>query len=285
MTRIVIFGANGMLGSVLARSLSGEYDVRAVGGRPQSVTVDLKDYLGLDVSNSVTWRLFLDSVEPDFIINCAGVVKQRSGSVESFIRVNSLFPNLLDSYCREHQVRLIHFSTDCVFSGRQGGYRESDIADPVDLYGKSKLLGELTASSALTIRTSFFGLENESKYGLIEWFLGQRNCQVQGYTDAIYSGLLTNDVGEFVAGLIREKSGLSGLWHLSSEPISKYDLLQMIASRCPELRIEVIPFRGPKIDRSLDSTRLRQRMLVPEKKWDDVVEELVDQIRRREFCG
>lgn len=168
-------------------------------------------------------------------------------------------------------MRLIHISTDCVFSGRHGPYSESDIADPEDLYGRTKLLGEVSGRSALTLRTSLIGREiGAVHHGLVEWFLAERGKRVRGYERALFSGLTTLAASDLIAEIIRSHADLDGLWHASAEPISKHDLLQLV-NRVYGLGIEIERDETVVIDRSLDSTRLRRHTGWCPPSWDDMI--------------
>ena len=177
---------------------------------------------------------------------------------------------------------MVHLTTDCVFSGDKGGYTESDRPDPADLYGRSRLLGEvLDVPHCLTLRTSFIGLEAESSSGLVEWFLAQRG-RIKGFRGAIYSGLTTAEMARAIEHFLVHDPGLSGLWHLSSAPIDKYTLLAALLARLPTRGVEIVPDDVFKCDRSLDSTRLQARTTYRVPTWDAMLDELAEAIVRRE---
>jgi len=187
-------------------------NIPAVFGRTHAIN-------GVDVLDFGTVRDALAKVKPDVVVNSVGIVKQHPAAKDPIrsITVNSLFPHRLSLLCEAQSALLVHISTDCVFSGRTGGYTEDDLPDPVDLYGKSKLLGEVEGPSALTLRTSIIGRELTSSLGLVEWFLSQHGRQVAGYTRAIFSGLTTTALGRVLDTLVNSGTKLGELWHVSSE--------------------------------------------------------------------
>jgi dTDP-4-dehydrorhamnose reductase len=225
-------------------------------------------------------RLLLDE-RPQVVINAAGVVKQRVAAadpVES-IEVNSLFPHRLAASCRQAGARLVHISTDCVFSGNRGNYREADSPDPVDLYGRTKLLGEVTSDGCLTIRTSIIGLELAHYSGLIEWFLRQTET-VRGYRQALWNGLTTIELARVIDKLVKRKD-LDGVWHVSAEPISKYQLLSDLAAHL-KVRTAVVPDDTVVIDRTLNSERFRKALPYTPPAWGQMLRELASAVRERE---
>ena len=163
-------------------------------------------------------------------MNCVGVIKQRPDVQDAAhtVTMNALLPHQLAEVCTQTGSRLIHVSTDCVFSGRQGGYAESDLPDPADLYGRSKWLGEVTTAPALTLRTSIVGHELTTNRSLVDWFLSQRGT-VRGFTRAIYSGVTTVEFARLLHTVVLPNEELTGLYHVAAEPITKYDLLRLVA--------------------------------------------------------
>lgn len=222
----------------------------------------------------------LTDLRPQVVVNAVGIVKQRPESHDSIlsIEVNSLLPHRLALDCRAVGARLIHLSTDCVFSGERGGYSESDRPDPLDLYDRSKLLGEVTAENAITLRTSMIGLGLYRRTSLVDWFLTQKN-RVHGYRNAIFSGLITAEIARVISMLIEKHPKACGLYHLSAAPISKFDLLARLRDLLA-LNVEIIGMDEPRIDRSLDSTRFRREFDYRPPSWDQMLGELAGQIRR-----
>ncbi len=224
------------------------------------------------------------AVRPEAVINAVGIVKQRPTAKEYVpsIEVNALFPHQLARVSAAAGARMVHLSTDCVFSGDKGGYVESDRPDPVDLYGRSKLLGEVSeASNCLTLRTSIIGLELGNRGGLVEWFLAQRG-RIMGFRRAIYSGLTTIEMARAIEHFLTRDTGLSGVWHLSATPVDKFTLLTRLLARLGARDVEIAPDDAFTCDRSLDSTRLQGRTAYRVPDWDRMLDELAEAIRRRE---
>lgn len=284
--KVLVFGGDGMLGHQVARRLSQSCEVVAT-TRKAAAPALFAALKGCRVISGVDVRvpdapqgLLLDE-KPQVVINAAGIVKQRvpaADPVES-IDVNSLFPHRLAAICRLAGARLIHISTDCVFSGNRGNYQEADSPDPVDLYGRTKLLGEVTGDGCLTIRTSMIGLELAHYSGLIEWFLRQPKS-VRGYRRARWNGLTTMELARIINTLVK-RSDLGGLWHVSAEPISKYQLLVDLAALL-ELRTSVVPDDTVVIDRSLNSERFRTTLPYTPPPWEEMLQELASAVRDRE---
>jgi dTDP-4-dehydrorhamnose reductase len=219
----------------------------------------------------------LAELRPDVVVNCIGAVKQSSAAKDPLISiaVNSLFPHQLAELCRTVGSRLIHISTDCVFSGRKGRYAESDLSDAEDLYGRTKYLGEASGEGCLTIRTSMVGRELRTTYGLIEWFLSQEGGTVHGFTRAIFSGLTTLTLADIIARIILERSDLSGIWHVASDAISKHDLLCLV-KEILGLEIQILPDENTiALDRSLNGERFRKETGVVVPAWKDMITGMV----------
>ena len=218
----------------------------------------------------------VEEIKPDVVVNCIGNIKQLPTAKDPIvaIEVNSLFPHHLARLCNTAGIRLIHMSPDCVFSGKKGCYTEEDAPDPEDLYGRSKLLGEVCTGGSLTLRTSMIGRELDSQRGLLEWFLAQEGKRVQGYVNAIFSGITTLTLDRVLGDIIDADEELSGLYHLSSEAISKHYLLVKLQEYFG-LHIEIEPYEEYHCDRSLDSTRLRTLTGFTPPAWEQMIEELV----------
>jgi len=216
------------------------------------------------------------SVHPDVVMNCIGIVKQLETAKDPLvsIRVNSLFPHRLGRLCEAAGSRLLHVSTDCVFSGRKGGYTEDDTPDPVDLYGRSKLLGEVSdLPAALTVRTSIVGRELHGAHGLVEWFLTQNGGEARGFRRAIFSGWSTTSLARALAELIETQPDLSGLWHVAASPINKFDLLKLLRDAF-ELDVTLEADDDFVCDRSLDGSRFRAATGIVAPDWPEMVEEM-----------
>ena len=193
------------------------------------------------------------------------------------------FPHQLAAFCRQSNARLVHVSTDCVYSGTRGGYRESDTPDPVDLYGRSKLLGEVSYPGCVTLRTSIIGLELGRSNGLVEWFLGQRK-RTPGWTKALYSGLTTAELARVIMRVIDAGEKLDGLWHVSGDPISKFDLLVALQGALGR-PISVAPEGSVVIDRTMNSDRFQAALGYKPPTWNEMLAELARAIKSREQHG
>jgi len=270
-----------MLGHRLYLDLKRDHDVavtvRADGEScAQNGVFDPADvFSGVDAVETDRLIEVVASFQPNAIVNAVGVIKQREDAKESIlnIEVNALLPHRLALVAKAAGARLIHFSTDCVFSGRQGMYSETDTPDANDLYGRTKLLGEVDERHALTLRSSLIGHELERKASLLEWFLGQQKGSVRGFNNAIFSGFTTIEMARIVKMLLERHPDAHGVWHVSSEPIDKCRLLRTI-KRVYGVETEIIPDDELKIDRSLDSTRFRRCFNYRPPSWDSMVAEM-----------
>ena len=278
--RVLILGGDGMLGHQLFKFLSSRHDVRVTLRQRLSAYKDFNlfsaenAYEGVEVGSMDRLIDVLGEFRPEAAVNAVGIVKQRSTAKESIpsLEINSLFPQRLAGLCKAAGIRMVHMSTDCVFSGRKGGYRETDLSDAEDVYGRTKYLGEVSDSHCITLRTSIIGKELSRKQGLLEWFLSQRGS-VQGYTNAVFSGFTTLELSRIIEKILTKHPDKGGLYHVSSEPISKFDLLTLI-NREMGLGIDIIPTEEPRLDRSLDSTRFRREFNYVPPTWASMVEEL-----------
>ena len=210
---------------------------------------------GVDMENADSLTSLFGKVHPDVVINCVGLVKQLAKADEplSAIPINAMLPHRLARLCEVAGARLVHMSTDCVFAGTKGMYKEADASDAYDLYGRSKYLGEVDYPHAITLRTSTIGHELQSKFGLLDWFLSQ-GASCKGYTRAIFSGLPTVVFAQIVRDVVIPHKELSGLYHVAAQPISKFNLLKLIADVYGK-SINIEPDDTLVVDRSLDATR------------------------------
>lgn len=291
--RILVLGGSGMLGHKLCQVLQDRFETYATLRRPLPPGVAGALFEPDRVVGGVAAEDFdtvvraLAATRPSVVVNCVGIVKQASAAKDplSSISINALFPHRLANLCQATGIRLIHVSTDCVFSGDVGGYGEDDRPDPVDLYGRSKLLGEVEHPHALTLRTSIIGRELAGSYGLVEWFLGQDGGTARGFTRAIFSGLTTLGLSEVIAGVIADHPELSGLWHVAAEPINKFDLLSLVAEAYG-LDVRIEPADEPVIDRSLDGGRFRSATGLVAPDWPTMLKRMAtdptpyDELRR-----
>ncbi|TWJ18859.1 dTDP-4-dehydrorhamnose reductase family protein [Geobacter argillaceus] len=280
--KILVLGASGMLGHTLFVRLlrASRYDVRATARRVEI----LREYLpsdrlqrisgGVDADNFDSLVKVIGEFKPDQVINCIGIIKQHSAATEHIpaLSVNSLFPHRLAMLCKAVSARLIHVSSDCVFDGLKGNYQESDPSNASDLYGRTKFLGEVDYCHCVTLRTSIIGHELGTHYGLVEWFL-QQTGTVQGYTKAIFSGFSTIELADIIINHVIPNPELRGLYHVSSDPISKCDLLKMIAEQYG-IETGVEPYYEFVADRSLDSRRFRQATGYAPPKWELMIQRM-----------
>jgi dTDP-4-dehydrorhamnose reductase len=276
--KIVVLGGEGMLGHKVFQTLSSRFP-----GTKCTIFGSLQDpfYRSIPIFNSqsvvekinamdfAALHKTLTKERPSYLINCIGIVKQRDEGKMAIpsITLNSLLPHLLAQWAAEWDGRLIHFSTDCVFSGKKGNYSEDDPSDAEDLYGKSKYIGEATVANALTLRTSIIGRELTHFKSLLEWFLAQKSKKVKGYRRVIYSGVTTNYISEAVARIVSERHELSGLFQLTAPAISKHDLLCRLRDAY-DLDVEIIPDDSEVCDRSMDGGRFLRKTGFQEPSWD-----------------
>jgi dTDP-4-dehydrorhamnose reductase len=279
--RVLIIGGGGMLGHKLVQRFTPHFDtwttLRGAAGSMARYAFfdDAKGVPGVDVQNFDTVVDAVAHVRPQAIINCVGITKQRPAAKAAIpsLTINALLPHRLHRLAVASDARLIHVSTDCVFSGRTGMYTEDDPSDALDLYGRTKFLGETAGEGALTLRTSIIGRELVAANGLVEWFLGQRGGRVEGYTRAIYTGFTTDVLARLIASILVDHPGLSGTLQVSSEPINKYELLRLI-DRAYGTATEIVPSDRVQIDRSLDSSRFRALTGFTPPSWPDMITEM-----------
>lgn len=277
--KILVLGATGMLGNAVFRYMSGDPELQvwgtiqnAAGKRYfaeawQPYLIANVNVLDFDALVGV-----FEKIRPDAVVNCIGLIKQLADAKDplSALPVNAMLPHRLAKLCALSGARLIHVSTDCVFSGRAGMYTETDASDAEDLYGKSKYIGELHDSPhAITLRTSIIGHELSSRVGLIDWFLAQEES-VKGYAKAVFSGLPTVELARIMGTFVLPNPSLSGLYHVSAEPIDKCSLLKRVAEVYRKT-IDIVPDEQVRIDRSLDSTRFRQATGYAPPPWPELI--------------
>jgi dTDP-4-dehydrorhamnose reductase len=280
--KLLVLGASGMLGNAMLRTFAASAGFVAQGAArsalPANAPAVLRERVltGVDVeSPDALTRLFAE-VRPEVVVNCVGLVKQLAESQDPLraISINSLLPHRLARLCGSTGARLVHVSTDCVFTGERGNYREDDPADAQDLYGRSKHLGEVDYPHAITLRTSIIGHELAGAHGLVGWFLAQPGS-VRGYTKAIFSGLPTVELARVVRDFVIPRPQLHGVYHVSAAPIAKYDLLRLVGEAYSQRR-EIVPDDKLRIDRSLDSSRFRAATGYVPPGWAELVREMHD---------
>lgn len=279
--RILLLGAAGMLGHRLWRAWAKEEEVWATLRR------DRADYAafggfeservlgGVDVTDMDRVTGVLRKIRPEVVVNCVGLIKQKEEAKHalSSIGINAYLPHRLAALCGLAGARMVHISTDCVFSGRKGNYTESDASDAEDMYGRTKFLGEVHDDHCVTLRTSIIGRELGTRSGLIEWFLSQRGTKIQGFRRAIYTGLTTHELGRVILDVLRKHPSLSGLWQVSAAPINKYELLTLARSAFG-WEGEIVPSDDFVCDRSLDSGRFRAATGYQPPSWPQMISEM-----------
>jgi dTDP-4-dehydrorhamnose reductase len=277
--KILILGAGGMLGHQLCHTLQGRFEVwAAFRGAPREFDsynfIPQERTIGqVDAQDLSTVRRALDMVKPDAVINGIGIVKQRDEAKQAVpsIHVNALFPHQLADLCVERGIRVLQISTDCVFSGMRGNYTELDSPDPVDLYGRTKLLGELNRPGTLTLRTSIIGWQLNTHSSLLGWFASQRGLRTKGYRRAIYSGFSTSVLSTLIGDILETRKELTGLYHVSSAPISKFDLLVRLREALGWKDITIDPDDQFYCDRSLIGAHFSTTTGWMPPSWDDMI--------------
>ena len=275
MTSVMVFGASGMLGHKMIQVMD-KNNLHVI-GTIRSV-VNQKDFLkkyelvgGVNVDDFDFVENALRTAEPDFVVNCIGIVKQlpeANDPIKSHT-INSVFPHQLATYCESTGIKMIHISTDCVFDGKKGMYKETDVPNATDIYGRTKFTGEISHPH-LTLRTSIIGRELGSKNGLLEWFLSQKGKTIQGYKNALFSGVTTVELSHLVIEIIKNHEELSGLYQVASTPISKYDLLVKL-NEAFKNNTTIQEFYGETSDRTLNGWKLRKAIDYMAPSWDNMI--------------
>ena len=277
--KILVLGTSGMIGSAIYKILHAESSFDVYGGMRDlssrkffsaPLQENLVNYGNL--VNKETIPFFLEKVNPEVVINCVGLTKhkKRADNPEIAMPINADMPHHFALICNDRNIRFIHISSDCVFSGSKGMYVESDLPDATDLYGRSKALGEVVNGNALTLRTSTIGHELHTKYGLLEWFLSQEN-ECFGFSRAIFSGLPSVVFAEVIKDFVLPNPHLEGLYHISAEPINKYELLKLIASIYGK-KIEIKQDREFTINRSLNHEKFKAATSYTPAPWPELIE-------------
>lgn len=277
-SRVLVMGATGMLGHAAIRVLAESANV--VGSVRDPATArqyDLPARLVAFDAHADDVGDLLERVRPDAVLNAIGLVKQLPAgqSPVDAIRLNALFPHELAAACAAVEARLVHISTDCVFSGGLSAparYCEHDVPDARDVYGRSKLLGEVVQPPGLTLRTSIIGHELKRQSGLLEWFAGCGGEQVYGFRNAHFSGLTTREFSRIVQRVLREHVDMTGLWHVAADPIDKHELLLRLRDVLGS-QVEIVPRDEPVINRVLDATRFEAATGYRAPSWHEMLEE------------
>lgn len=281
--KILIIGGAGMLGHKLVQVLRDDFrvgfslrsDKRHI--KNTSLTDDCEVFENINVENIYNVEKIIDDFRPAKIINAVGIIKQLPESKKDILtlNINSIFPNQLAQLSEAYNFKLVNISTDCVFSGKKGNYKEGDFADAEDLYGKSKFLGEVKGKNCLTIRTSIIGREIFTRHSLLEWFLNVEEKSVKGFTKAIFSGFPTLILSEIIKTILQDHPDLEGLYHVSSDPINKYDLLSLVRDKY-NLTTEIVPYDDFEIDRSLNSAQFKEKTGFIAPSWKEMIERMAD---------
>jgi len=283
-TKILILGATGMLGHVLLREFhkNSKYDligtVRDINDTKKYFPAELAEKIipNIDALKPEIIKDLISKLKPDVVINCIGIIKQlpNANDAVTTIAINALLPHQIASYCKEAGARMIHVSTDCIFDGVKGNYTEQDTSNAKDLYGKTKALGEVNYDHCLTLRTSMIGHEIKGKYELIEWFFAQTG-KIKGFKHAIYTGLPTIEIARLLDTVVIPDPSLKGLYQVSSQPISKYELLKLVA-KIYSKTIEIEPDDNFKCDRSLNGNVFEQKTNYTAPDWETLVKNMYD---------
>jgi len=281
--KVLVLGATGMLGNAVLRLFAQSPGYEAVGSARSTsalrlLTADLSDRVicGVDVEHIDSLISLFSKVQPDVVINCIGLVKQLAEADDPLaaIPINSLLPHRLARLCGVAGARLVHMSTDCVFSGAKGMYTEADMSDAKDLYGRSKYLGEVDYQHAITLRTSIIGHELNGGHSLVGWFLAQQGS-VKGFRRAIFSGLPTVELAKVIRDYVIPHPELHGVHHVSADPINKFDLLTLISNVYGK-KIDIATDDNFIIDRSLDSTRFREATGYQPQPWPELIRRMCE---------
>ena len=280
--KLLILGASGMLGHLLFNELSKNQALDVHGTVrnikpiktvfPPETLIKIRSRVNADKFGSI--RKAITTIQPHVVINCIGLIKQlpRSKAPLAAISINASLPHKIALVCRETEARMIHFSTDCVFDGRRGNYTEKDSSTADDYYGRTKYLGEVQYPNSVTLRTSIIGHEIKNYVSLVEWFLSQKGS-VRGFSKAIYTGFPSVELANIISNYIIPHDHLTGVYHVSSSPISKFDLLNLIAKTYKKsIRIELDD--TVCCDRSLDSTRFNRHTGYTPNGWKRLVEKM-----------
>jgi dTDP-4-dehydrorhamnose reductase len=279
--KVLIFGGSGMLGHKLGQLLAGQAETYLTFRKAPALYAKYRLFDPERALDNVSAENFesviraVARVRPDVVVNCIGIVKQDAAAKDPLtsLTVNSLFPHRLSDLCKAGGARLIHLSTDCIFSGRKGDYRETDTGDAEDLYGRTKLLGEVTGEHCLTLRTSMIGRELAGGHGLLEWFLSQEGKSVRGFKRAIFSGFTTGALSGIIADIIHNHPELNGIRHVAAEPINKFDLLSLIRDTY-RLNVEIESDETFICDRSLDGAGFWQQVGGAATPWPLMIEQM-----------
>ena len=273
--KVLILGADGMIGHKMAQLLNKELGLEIIlNSRSNSKILSQLypeckiyeyDFLKDDINN------LLDIIEPDLIINAVGITIRRGvEDIKKASIINSFFPHKIDNWVSKFDKKLIHFSTDCVYSGNKGDYLDNDIPDAEDNYGKSKAIGEVNSKNTLTIRSSMVGREIFNKTELFEWVVSNKNKKINGFENVVYSGVTTLWMSKTVIKILKEFPDLTGIYNISSESISKFDLICKINNRFG-LNIDIESDKSFFSNKSLNSNKFFLKTNLEKPNWDEML--------------
>ena len=277
--KILILGGDGMIGHKMAQVLSSQNHETVISIREKkdltlkSISSKSKVFFNDFLKDNILD--FLVKVNPDVIINAIGVTIRRgvNENISDTIYLNSLFPHQISSWALAFKKRLIHFSTDCVFSGSEGSYLEDTTPDALDYYGKTKGLGEINSKSSLTIRSSMIGPELYNKTELFEWIINNKEKEINGFSRAMYSGVTTVYMARLLGNLIDNHKNLSGIYNVASKPISKFDLLHLINDNF-DLGLIINDDKTVISNKTLNDSKIEKEIGLQAPSWDELIFEL-----------
>ena len=276
---VLILGASGMLGHMLVRVLSPRHRVIGTTSShykaesPLAKLLDRESWIGgIDVRSLNQVDELVREIQPDVVINCVGVIKQKmeSSNITDAITINSLFPHHLANLCQSQNSRLIHFSTDCVFEGTPGMKMVSDTPNATDLYGTTKRLGEVDYGDSITIRSSIVGAQIVGTESLFQWAISQKGKKIKGFTGALYSGLTTMTMSKVILEIVDNFPQLSGIQQIASEAITKHDLLRKLNAALG-LNLDICPDNTIIYDRTLDGSEFVEQTGIRIPTWDEMI--------------
>lgn len=280
--KVLVLGAGGMIGHIMYAKLKKTCDVygclrRSIADYNQFKIFDPnKIFDGVDVNDFKNVETILNQLKPDVILNCIGITlrKKEINDLMACIDINSLFPHKLKAWVQNNGAHLIHFSTDCVFNGKNDFYNELSSPSANDTYGKTKYLGEVIGEHCLTIRGSMIGRELYGKSELLEWALSQSGKTILGYKNVSYSGVTTSTMADLIEKIILSGTLLTGLWHVSSMPISKFDLLVKI-NNAFNLKMKINEESDHCSKKNLNSDKIKKQLGFVCPSWDEMITQLV----------
>ena len=277
--KILILGGDGMIGHKIAQALDAQNQEVIVSIRkkrnttlkafPEGINIIFNDFIKDNILD------LLDKVNPDVIINSIGITMRRgvAENISDTIYLNSFFPHQLSNWALAFKKRLIHFSTDCVFSGSEGSYLEDTTPDALDYYGKTKGLGEINSKSSLTIRSSMIGPELFNKTELFEWIINNKGKEIKGFSKALYSGVTTVYMAKLVAEIIKNHKNLNGIYNVASKPISKFELLHLINNNF-DFGLIINENKTVISNKTLNASKLEKEIGLQPPSWDELIFEL-----------